>query len=190
MASAFAPSGRTGPVPSAKLRLVSGVFRTVPRLMGHAWPWWRTGRCSGREARSARSFDADDDGVDVGEVLAVAGDDADVGGAAGVAVDAKFVPADRAGAVAVGDEMDDGVDRGAVLDAVSRGGLLVQPASITATTEAMTDAAFRPGAGHRLNRWQLRRTWRSPIRRPRMTGPGSTQGATAVVVTLRPRGSS
>lgn len=143
MPSAFAPSGRTGPVPSAKLRPVSEVVRTVPRLTGHAWPWWSTGRCSGREARSARSLDADDDGVDISEVLAAAGDDADAGGGAVVAIGAKSVPADRAGAVVV----DDGVDRGATLDTVSRGGLLVQPASITAMTAAMTNAAFRPGAG-------------------------------------------
>ncbi len=147
MPSAFAPSGRTGPVPSAKLRPVSEVVRTVPRLTGHAWPWWSTGRCSGREARSARSLDADDDGVDISEVLAAAGDDADAGGGVVVAIGAKSVPADRAGAVVVDVEMDDGVDRGATLDTVTRGGLLVQPASITAMTAATTNAAFRPGAG-------------------------------------------
>ncbi len=77
----------------------------------------------------------------------MAGDDADAGGDAVVAICAKSVSADRAGVVAVDAEMDDGVDRGATLETVSRGGLLVQPASITAMTAAMTNAAFRPGAG-------------------------------------------
>jgi hypothetical protein len=76
----------------------------------------------------------------------MAGDDAVAGGAAVVAVGAKFVPADCVSDVAVDAEMDDGVDCGAALDAVSRGGLCVQPASITATAAAMTNAAVRPGA--------------------------------------------